>query len=134
VDMGARIPAWWFHEKSGIPKAGKDEEVLRPKTALAPVGATRQPVMPVAALTAPTDSTVDVVNQYVDQLQQATEQPMTDMIDQIRYLVDTADSLDAIQQGLLALDLNADQLASAMTEALQAAALAGRYELLQEAE
>ncbi|MGD9760373.1 MAG: DUF935 family protein, partial [Comamonas sp.] len=50
VDMGARIPAWWFHEKSGIPKAGKDEEVLRPKTALAPVGATRQPAMPVAAL------------------------------------------------------------------------------------
>src|SRR3989339_462655 len=33
VDLGARIPTWWLHEKTRIPEAGKGEDVLlaRPK-------------------------------------------------------------------------------------------------------
>lgn len=128
VDLGLRVPLSWAHEKLQIPVPEKDE----------PIMARVQPAPPVteqARLAALSDQDKpDVANQFVDQLHKATEQPMTDLIDQIRNLVDTADSLEGIQQGLLALDLNTDQLAEAMAEALQAAALAGRYELLQEAE
>lgn len=31
VDMGARVPVWWLHEKTRIPQAGKDEETLQPR-------------------------------------------------------------------------------------------------------
>jgi hypothetical protein len=56
-------------------------------------------------------------------------------IEQIKQLVATADSLEAIRDGLDALlpDMTLDQYADAMAQALAAAALAGRYEILQEA-
>lgn len=28
VELGAKIPMWWFHEKSGIPKAGNSDEIM----------------------------------------------------------------------------------------------------------
>jgi phage gp29-like protein len=60
---------------------------------------------------------------------------VTGWIDQVRALVDKADSLEAVRDGLLALapEMTLDQYATLMQEALAAASLAGRYEILQEA-
>lgn len=135
VDMGAKIPLWWFYEKSGIPKAGDDEDYLMNTPTPASISAARQAGAKVAALAArPAQEAPDVVSQYVDQLQDVTNQVSTDLIDQIRSLVDSANSLEEIRETLLTLDLSPEELASSMSEALQAAALAGRYELLEEAQ
>jgi hypothetical protein len=60
--------------------------------------------------------------------------PATDAwIAQIRALVEKSDSLEQLRDGLIALapDMTLDQYTAAMQRALAAAALAGRYELLQ---
>lgn len=70
------------------------------------------------------------------QLLDADLQPgVTEWIDRIRALVEKADSLEQVRDGLLALapDMTLDQYASAMQQALAAALLAGRYEIMQEA-
>ncbi len=60
---------------------------------------------------------------------------MATWIEQIRTLVEQADSLEQIRDALhqLAPDLSLDEYTSAMQQALAAAALAGRYEVLREA-
>ena len=60
---------------------------------------------------------------------------MTGWLAQIRALVERAQSLDDIRNGLEQLlpDMTLDQYAAAMAQALAAAQLAGRYEVLQEA-
>lgn len=58
-----------------------------------------------------------------------------DWVAQIRALVERARSLEDIRAGLdqLAPDMTLDEYAAALAEALAAAQLAGRYEVLQEA-
>jgi len=53
-------------------------------------------------------------------------------VDQVRELAGRAGSLEELRDGLLALDLDIDDYADAMAEALVAAQLAGSYDLLQE--
>jgi Mu-like prophage protein gp29 len=70
------------------------------------------------------------------QAQRLNRQPgAAPWIDQIRALVDKADNLDAIRDGLVALmpDMSLTDYTEAMAQALAAAALAGRYDVLQEA-
>ena len=62
--------------------------------------------------------------------------PATDAwIEQIKQLVNRAQDLQQVRDGLLALapDMTLDQYTKAMQQALAAAALAGRYEILREA-
>lgn len=64
-----------------------------------------------------------------------TLQPATDVwIEQIRQLVEKAESLEQLRDGLdeLLPGMSLDDYAAAMAQALAAAALAGRYEILQE--
>ncbi|WP_027853381.1 DUF935 domain-containing protein [Marinobacterium litorale] len=130
VELGVQIPTSWVYEKTRIPQPAGDEPVLTIQP--------RMPALPqqtkLAALKAGDQQNQDVVEQYVGQLQEVTSDSSTALIDQIRELVDSADSLEAIRDGLMELELDASELADAMAEALQAAALAGRYELLQEAQ
>jgi phage gp29-like protein len=129
VDMGMRIPMAWAHEKLLIPQAEKDEPVLS--------RAQPQPAVPnqaqLAALKAEPESD-DTPEQFADQLHTAAADPLQQWLGAIRQLVDSAESLDAIRDGLLAMQLPNHQMADAMNEALNAAVLAGRYELLQEAQ
>ena len=69
------------------------------------------------------------------QLAAAARAPAAAWVEQIRALVGRAASLEDIRDGLAALspDMTLDQYAAAMAEALAAAQLAGRYEVLQEA-
>lgn len=61
--------------------------------------------------------------------------PVTDgWMTQLQLLVDNADSLEALRDGLdkLLPDMDLEQYAEVMAQAMSAAALAGRYELLEE--
>lgn len=60
--------------------------------------------------------------------------PAAAWVEKIRELVSQATSLEEIRDGITALDPNMslDDYAAAMAEALAAAQLAGRYEVLQE--
>ncbi|MFN3881924.1 MAG: DUF935 domain-containing protein [Nitrincola lacisaponensis] len=127
VNLGMRIPLDWVHETLQIPVAEKDEAILTSAPTLPGMA-------PLAALKAQAVADADVVTQYTEQLQRVAQKPVTGMIDQIRELVETANSLEEVRDGLLALDIPIDQLADAMSQALTVAGLAGRYELLQEAE
>ncbi|WP_237673591.1 DUF935 domain-containing protein [Vreelandella profundi] len=133
VDMGAKIPSWWFHEKSGIPKAQEGEDVLMPKAAPSPFGALRlaQSRQPLAALRqAPTqpgqpsyyrDATLD---QLDDQAQ-----PIVDTwVAQVQQLAEQAESLEQLQELIATAfdDLDESELADVMAIAFEAAALAGR--------
>lgn len=77
----------------------------------------------------------DPPERQADQLDDAL-QPHTDAwLNAIRALVERADSLEQVRDGLLELmpDMKLDDYTAAMRQALAAAALAGRYEITQEA-
>ena len=131
VTMGMRIPQSWAHEKLMIPQAEKDEPVLG-ISQLQPTAEEKSEKTALAALKA--QESQDVVEAYVDQLQGTANAASTEMIDTIKQLVESAASLEEIREGLLTLNLPVDKLADAMNEAMAAASLAGRYELLQDAE
>ncbi|WP_447926938.1 DUF935 domain-containing protein [Vreelandella sp. EE27] len=133
VDMGAKIPSWWFHEKSGIPKAQEGEDVLMPKAAPSPFGALRlaRNSQPVAALRqAPTqpgqpsyyrDATLEQLD--------GQAQPVIDgWVNQVQQLADQAESLEQLQELIATAfdDLDENELADVMAIAFEAADLAGR--------
>lgn len=133
VDMGAKIPLWWLHEKSGIPKAQENEDVLMPKAAPSPFGALRLPASkpPLAALRqAPTqpgqpsyyrDATLEQLD--------GQAQPVVDAwVNQVQQLAEQAESLEQLQEMIASAfdDLDETELADVMATAFEAADLAGR--------
>jgi hypothetical protein len=88
-----------------------------------------------AATTAQVTEPQDPPARMVDQLDTAVSPAIDGWLSQIRELAGRVDSLDALREGLLQLapDMSLDQYAEAMAQGLAAAALAGRYEILQEA-
>lgn len=138
VDMGVKVPMWWFHEKSGIPKAAEGEDVLMPKAAPNPFGALRLPVSkpPLAALRqAPTqpgqpsyyrDATLDKLDDQA--------QPIVDgWVAQVQQLVEQATSFEQLQEMIATAfdDLDESELADVMATAFEAANLAGRATVLE---
>ncbi|WP_052052509.1 DUF935 domain-containing protein [Halomonas salina] len=139
VDMGARIPQWWFHEKSGIPRAGEDDELLQPKPSApnSPFGALKaaQARPPLAALREgePTHEGEEQAAQLAT-LEDAAAPTIEAQIDAIRAAVNDAESLEDLQGRLVELagELSLDDFAEVMGDALAAAQLAGRHDLLEE--
>lgn len=151
VDLGARIPAWWLHEKTGIPEAGASDVVLAkaaPSLGTNPV--TGEPVSapPVndrddgaaialrAALRATsTQRQADWPAIQTARLGQAAAASIGRWVSAIREELDRAmdagQDLDAVASRLLTLypDLESDDLTALLAEAMAAAELAGRYEL-----
>ena len=82
---------------------------------------------------APTDPTPPQA--MAGQLARAAAPALGDWMAQIRTLVQQANSLQDIRDGLEALlpGMTLDQYAAAMAEAMAAAQLAGRYEVMQDA-
>ncbi|BCB62806.1 hypothetical protein HaloA020_35070 [Halomonas sp. A020] len=139
VDMGVKVPMWWFHEKSGIPKAAKGEDVLMPKAAPNPFGALRIPASrpPLAALRqAPTqpgqpsyyrDATLDQLDDKA--------QPIVDAwVNQVQQLAERAESFEQLQEMIATAfdDLDETELANVMATAFEAANLAGRASVDEE--
>ena len=139
VGIGVQPTVKWVHEKLGIPMPQAGEAVLTPPgnapgllgqagpPALAALTALPSLPAPAPALTPP----VAMQAQLADQVEAAT----APWLASIRQLVETAASLEDIRDGLEQLipNMTLAQYAQAMGEALAAAQLAGRYDVLQEA-
>ncbi len=128
LDIGMEISVDWSHEKTGIPRAGKNEDRLKPRSqGLAMLKANTA----TAALRA---STVrDASDLQLERLQRDGDAAIESWIDRIREEVMAAKNLEDLQQRLLALmpELPADEFAQVMSDALSAAHLAGRYDILE---
>lgn len=139
VSIGFRPTVAWGHEKLGIPMAQDGEPVLGvPAPAAPPPPA--QPGQPgTAALTAslpvqrsvPTPPPVALAGQLANNAAPA----VSVWVEVLRDLVMRSNSLEEIRDGLEQLlpNMTLDQYAQAMGEAMQAAHLAGRWEVLNEA-
>lgn len=131
VAIGLRPTVQWVHEQLGIPQAEAGEAVLGAPAAVVP------PPVGTAAASAvlPTGTAMPPPAEMAPQLARTAAPAVALWIDQVRALVDRATSLEEIRDGLELLlpGMSLDQYAAAMAEALRAAELAGRYEVLQEA-
>lgn len=130
VEQGMKISRQWAQEKLGIPEPGEGEDVLQLQAATPVAPPVPEPPASRAVATAqqPARSAADRLD---DDLQPITGQ----WIARIRQLVEGAESLEQIRDGLAELlpDMSIEQYAEAMAQALAAAALQGRYEIVQEA-
>lgn len=133
VDMGMRIPAWWAHEKSGIPRAADDEDILQSRAAPPQTDALRRTGLAALRNGGTSDAPApprQMLDRTRDNLQPATNA----WIDQIRAVLERVETLEQFRDELVALypDLTLDQYAEAMAEALATANLAGRNEVTEE--
>ena len=145
VGVGMQIPVQWAQEKLGIPQPQAGEPVLqagtsttwRQGTAATSSRAWQWPLgVAVTAAQAPVAvQSVSPPLAMAPQLAASARAPAAAWVEQIRALVMQAATLEDIRDGLvqLAPDMTLDDYAAAMAEALAAAELAGRYEVLQEA-
>lgn len=151
-NSGMRVSRKWLHETTQIPEPEDEDDVLRPLAALT----TEKPKVstaltahhahhqicgcagcqPVAALTAqpvkPAELTkADIVS---DQLQTESDIPQTDFINQLRDLVDAAESFEQLQEALLSLaGQDTAKQADLIAQAMVLAELQGRSDVLDEA-
>lgn len=134
VDMGAIVPRWWLHEKTRIPQATQEEinkgEVLQPRTATTPMGALK--AQPLAALKAK-KANADAADAQLTRLQKEGDAVVEGWIDQVRDLMSQVDTLEELRDKLLELypQMDSEQFADVMAEAMAAAHLAGRYDILE---
>ena len=147
VDIGVQIPVQWAQEKLGIPQPEDGEPVLQatsPAMWRQGMAATTGRVpfpghlwgVAAAAGQLPAGQLPPSPQTAMQpQLAANIKAPAAAWVDTIRELVSQATSLEQIRDGIAALDPNMslDDYAAAMAEALAAAHLAGRYEVLQEA-
>ena len=142
VGVGVQIPVEWAQNKLGIPlpQAGQavlGQPVVAPPVVPAAAALTAQQWAALSATTAATQQPAQAAMLQAMQGQLATQaqQATGAWFAQIRKLVDSAQSLEQIRDGLEQLlpGMSLDQYAQAMGMAMQAAQLAGRYDVLQEA-
>lgn len=134
VQSGLQIPARWLRDKLKIPEPQDGEEVLTLSAA------------PVADATAATRARpprpdghpsgggeFDPQDQQRYQLERDAQAPLESMVEVIRRKVEEANSLEELRDSLLDAwpDMDSAALADVMAQALAAAALAGRYEILE---
>ncbi|UQY32642.1 DUF935 domain-containing protein [Pseudomonas fulva] len=131
VGLGFKIPRQWAQERLAIPEPDEGEEILQAAAAAAPKSeAPTAEVLPRAVATAQKPATT-----AADRLDDSLQPITGEWIEHIRAMVEQAQSLEQIRDGLAALlpDMSVEQYAEAMAQALASAALQGRYEILQEA-
>lgn len=128
IKSGVKVPRQWAQQRLGIPEPEEGEDVLsapeRTSTVATP------DALPVAALNAqqPAGTAADRLDENL--------QPITGRwIERIRRLVDEADSLEQIRDELVELlpEMSLEEYAEAMAQALAAAALQGRLDIIEEA-
>lgn len=134
VGIGVQVPQDWANNKLGIPMPQPGQAVLSamPVVQPAPTGTAALTALPAPGAAAqPLTTAQTMVPQLANHIERAT----SPWFAQIRKLVESAASLEQIRDGLEQLipNMTLDQFALAMGEAMVAAQLAGRYEVLQEA-
>ncbi|MHB1183385.1 MAG: DUF935 domain-containing protein [Desulfobulbia bacterium] len=128
VDMGAKIPTWWLHEKTRIPKAGKDEEVLQSSPATQQAASLKG----LAALTAVLPGAVaHPADLIADRLDTGAQPAIDAWLARIEAMLEQAESLEQFKEMLLAAygDLPTGDLAVILAAGLTAAEAAGRFDL-----
>ena len=139
VSIGVQPTVKWAHEKLGIPMPQEGEAVLETPAPANPFGAftarAALAALPPAALGEGRGGRTPPPAAMADQLANGAAPALGAWIEGIRALVNRAESLQDIRDGLEQLlpGMTLDQYAQAMAQALAAAQLAGRYEVLQEA-
>ncbi|MFY3986074.1 DUF935 domain-containing protein [Achromobacter xylosoxidans] len=147
VRAGVRIPVDWVHERGNIPKPAAGQDVLvapaapgwpaqgAALTGPAWAGQAALAAMLGAASAPPAGPARPAISGQLDRLAAQAAPTMDYWINQIRDLVDQAESLEDIRNGLLALapGMDIDQYAALLSEALTAAGLAGRADILDQA-
>lgn len=141
VDMGARIPKWWFHEKSGIPEAGEDEEILMPRAQPAdpfamlkrPLTPVRRPAHGLAALRQ--GDAPGPVELLADGAAEAAQPQVAAWLETIEEMLASAGSLEEFREMLLAAydQLPTEEMADALGDALEVAQAAGRFDIEERA-
>lgn len=128
--IGMKIPVTWAHDKLRIPEPDKGEAVLGAPAAEPPPTAANR-----AVLKAETGQAQDDVDRQVDQLDRLAGPAIEAMLGSVRRLLDEVSSLEELRDRLAETfpGMSTDQLAALMGEALVAAQLAGRYDILEEA-
>ena len=141
--IGVQIPVDWAQNKLGIPMPQAGQAVLGQPAQPAPTLITPAAALTAqqwAALSASTGAAQQpaqaaMLQAMQGQLARNADAASNAWFAQIRKLVDGAQSLEQIRDGLEQLlpGMSLEQYAQAMTAALQAAELAGRHDVLQEA-
>lgn len=149
VDLGARVPLWWLHEKTRIPLAEDGEEALTRSgegrvasgeagedgggAATAPDGSARLASLALATRHSPL--ALDQVDLMTERLAREAQPAVDAMVAQVRAMVDAAGSLEELLAMIEAAypALDAGPLAAVMTQAGLAAELAGMAEVADEA-
>ncbi|MDC8804226.1 DUF935 domain-containing protein [Halomonas pacifica] len=141
ADRGVQIPVWWFHEKSGIPRAQEGEEVLQPAAAqpdpfamlkagsLAPVRSRR----PIAALRQGDEP--GPVEMLAEGAAETAQPQVAAWLATIEEMLASAGSLEEFREMLLAAydELPTEGMADALGDALEAAQAAGRFDIEERA-
>ncbi len=138
VNIGMQVPSAWAHEKLNIPVPQKDEAVLQPAQQpsymdmMGGFGALSARHH-IAALSASQELTPAQAQAH--RLAKDVAPTTDDWINKIRTLVERAKSLEEVRDGLLELApcMGLDDYTAAMQEALAAAALAGRADIVGQA-
>lgn len=133
VGLGMRISPSWAHTELGIPEAGPDEPVLGAAPESAPgsrVALSRTAVAVASAQPAPKDRE----DQLVALVAEEVDPVISDWVDQIQTLVDSAQTLEQIRDGLLGLlpGLSTAQFTRAMQHALAIGGAAGMLDALED--
>ena len=125
VDMGFKPTLRYVHETYGGEWV---ESLLSPPTPNLPFAA-----CPSCGSASFAESGATTPDRQIETLETAAATALAPMIDTVRALLDEAQSLPDLRDRLLAAwpQINADQLAEVMGEALLAAQLAGSYEILE---
>jgi phage gp29-like protein len=139
VSLGARIPRWWLHEKTGIPEAAESEEILEAAAPVTPEPAAgeqdEEPKddAPLTAKLATTRDEPDAVDAMVDQLGRDASPLVDAMLAAVRRELVAAPSLEAARDRLEALypELNRTNLSDLFASAFVAAELSGMDEARQ---
>lgn len=129
VPLGLEVEQSVVRDKLGLPDPDPGAVLLRSPQAAAPATNRER------ALNAEQAAAVDAADRLAEQLDGQLGPVTDDWLDQVRAMVEGAEDLDAVRDGLLALqsELTLDGFATAMRDALGAAQMAGRFDLLREA-
>lgn len=136
VDIGVKIPRKWAQEKLGIPEPEEDDadDVLKPAPKKAAPPTDNVDAVDTAEATARQDEP-DAPSRMTGALDAALQPAVSGWIDKIRSVVEKATSLEEIRDAIvdLAPQMTLDDYTDAMRQALAAAALAGRFDILRDA-
>lgn len=135
VPMGLRVGASTIRDKLGLPDPAADEEVLSPPGASPAVAAPLPATQARRRALNAAGSGSDPVDRLSEALENRSQAALDQLMEPIRRLVESADSLEAIRDGLEGMfsELPGEQLAALMREALAVAHLIGRIEVQADA-